>query len=85
MKEKKGYILICKAGKCKKKGSKDLIKSAQKFVKKKELEECVFVKESKCLNQCKKAPVVCLSSPKTWLYKQDKKSLKNSLKDNFCS
>ncbi len=83
MNSTKSHILICQGSKCKKKKSKKLLKTVEKFVKKNELQECIFFKESKCLSQCKKAPVICISKPTQWLYKQDKKEFKKILKKKF--
>lgn len=79
----KSHILICNGSSCKKK-SKKFKKVIDKFTKKKQLEDCIFHKESKCLKQCKKAPVVLISQPKEWLLNQNKKKLKKNLKKKFC-
>lgn len=79
----KSHILICSGSSCKKK-SKKLKKVIEKFAKKQQLEDCIFHKESKCLKQCKSAPVVLISEPKQWLIKQNKKKLKKKLKKRFC-
>ncbi len=73
--------LVCQGKKCKKRGSKKIMASCEKYLAKKGLEELCKIKGSKCLGHCKKAPVALIKKEPGWLFYQDKKTLKKHLKE----